>query len=66
MFKRCGLVGGSESLWGWALRVYAQTLVSAEETSSWLPLDQDVELSAPFPDHVRLDTAMLPTMMIMD
>ena len=56
--RRCGLIGESTSLWEWALRFYAQAPPSAEETlllaaclektvSSWLPLDQNVELSAP-------------------
>jgi hypothetical protein len=32
--RRCALVGGNMSLWGWALKVssYAQTLPTAEES----------------------------------
>jgi hypothetical protein len=43
----CGLVGGRVSLWGWTLMSYAHALPGEEERhSSWLPLDQDVELLA--------------------
>jgi hypothetical protein len=50
--RSCGLVRGNVSLWGWALRVSStQALPSAEETvSSWLPSNQDVELSASSPE----------------
>ena len=53
--RRYGLVGGSTSLWGQALRSYAQAPLHRREpppgclwktVSSWLPTDQDVELSA--------------------
>jgi hypothetical protein len=49
--RRCVLVGGSVSLWGWALEVssYAQTPPIVEQSVFWLPLGQDVELSAPSP-----------------
>ena len=44
--RRCGLVGGSMLLWGWALKSSAQTLPSAEEAFSWLPADASLLLSA--------------------
>ena len=42
--RRCGLVGGSASLWGWALRPPCSCL---EAVCSWLPSDKDLEFSAP-------------------
>ena len=61
LLEQGGFVGGSVSLGRWALRIpSAQALPSAELphpspqngslqniVSSWLPWDQDVELSAP-------------------
>jgi hypothetical protein len=53
--RRCGLVGGSASLWGWALRFWAQvpsvqkrlfSWLPAEDSLFWLSSDQDVELLA--------------------
>jgi hypothetical protein len=45
--KSCGLVGGSVSPYRWASRPYIFKLHLVWYTiSSWLPLDQDVELSA--------------------
>lgn len=37
-----------------------------ETVCSWLPVDQDIELSQLFQHHVCLDTAILPTMTVMD
>ena len=45
--RRCGLVVGSVSLWGWALRSFAQA--SHESVDFPLPLSQDAGLSAPVP-----------------
>jgi hypothetical protein len=46
--RRCGLVGGSASLWGWALRApKAQALSPSGLSLCWLPSNQDVELSVP-------------------
>jgi hypothetical protein len=52
--KKYGLVGGSVSLWGWALRSlcsgsaqYGGTWLLEEESSLLDAFDQDVELSAP-------------------
>ena len=42
--KRCGFVGGRVSLWGWALRSYAQALPSVEEPASCLLLLDHDEL----------------------
>ena len=50
MWYRCGLVWVNELLWGWALRSYVQAPPSVWKTVPfWLPLNQDVELSAPSP-----------------
>ena len=73
--RRCDFVGGSMSLYGWALRASsAQAPLSEEESLlvfCWkrvfflLPSDQDVEFSAP-PVSCLPTTAMLPVMMMMD
>jgi hypothetical protein len=74
--RRCGLVGvGVASLeWMWpcwrkyvTMGVSFETLLLAawKTVFSWLPLDQDIELSAPSP-YTCLDTAMLPALMLMD
>ena len=42
--RRCGLVGGSASLWGGLWDPPPSFLTTV---CSWLPLDEDVELSAP-------------------
>ena len=58
--RRCGLVRGNRSLWGWSLRFpSAQVPLSVEPdpppgylrkaVSSLLPLNQDVELSVHSP-----------------
>ena len=57
--RRYGLIGGSMLLGGVGFEFsYAQAPPTEEESllmdacgrvSSWMPLDQDVELSAPFP-----------------
>ena len=46
IIRRCGLVRGSESLWGWALREHPPSWLKMP-VLSWLQLAQDVELSAP-------------------
>jgi hypothetical protein len=66
--RLCGLVGGSMPLRKWTLRAHVcmVKLCSVwKPVSSWLPLDEDVELSLLQP-HICLQAAMLPTMMIMD
>jgi hypothetical protein len=35
--RRSGLVGGTSSLWTWALRSYDQALPSEERVFFWLP-----------------------------
>ena len=54
--KRCGLVGGSASLWGVGLSAMLKLYPGRRDpppdclqktVSSWLPLDQDLELMAP-------------------
>ena len=68
-WSRCGLVRGSVSLWKQAFEVLnAQGMpsVRTHPVSSCLPLNQDVELSAPSPAPCLLHTAILPAMMIMD
>jgi len=54
------------SLCRWALRdPNAHVLPRAvESVLSWLPSDQDVELSAPSPTPICLDTAILLTMIM--
>ena len=48
--RKYGLVGGNMPLYRQALRSpCAQVQPSVERVSSWLPLDQDVELSVPSP-----------------
>jgi hypothetical protein len=42
--RRCGLVRGSVSLWGWA---FETLLLSHVGACSRLTMDEDVELSAP-------------------
>jgi len=50
--RRYSLVGESVSLWGWALKSPMLKLYPVwKRPSSWLPLDQDVEL---LPHHVCL------------
>jgi hypothetical protein len=56
------------SLLGWALEVpsYAQAPPIMEETGFFLAAsDQDAELSALLQQHICLDAAMLPAMVIM-
>ena len=46
--RRCGLIGGTASLWGWAWRVPSAPALPPEGLSlSWLLSYQDVELLAP-------------------
>ena len=47
--RRCGLVGGSVSLWGRALRYPMLKLHPEWNSFLLMPADQDVELSAPSP-----------------
>ena len=74
IIRKCGLVGGSVSLWGQALRSYAQAPRSMEETfllvvylkkrvSSCLLSHQDKELWV-HPYRICLHTIMSPTMMV--
>jgi hypothetical protein len=50
-----------------SFEVSCDQAISSVVPSLPLPLtDQDVELSAPFQNHVFLHAAMLPTMMTMD
>ena len=43
--RRCGIVGGGLSLWGWALRFYVQASPSEEEAPSWRLLDASLLLT---------------------
>jgi hypothetical protein len=61
---RCDLVGGSVSLWGWSLRSLS-VLAAWKTVFSCLPLEQDVEFSAP-PAPRLLGCCHDPAMMIMD
>jgi hypothetical protein len=61
--RRCGLVGGTVSLWGVGFSVPP----SVEESVFWLPSEQDAKNSELFLQHpAYLDTAMFPAMMIVD
>ena len=71
--RRCGLVGGSVSLWRWALRshifIYVQAMPS-ETDHFLLSSDQDVEFSATSPAPClpvfhHIPNCHAPTMMIM-
>jgi len=54
----CGLVGG--------MGIETLLLTIWETVCSWLPLDEDVELSAPFPAPCLPGSCYSPTLMIMD
>jgi hypothetical protein len=47
--RKCGLVGGSMSLWGRALRSDTQATPSVVNSLFLMPSDEDVEFSAPSP-----------------
>ena len=48
--RRCGLVGGSVSLWGVGFEVsYVQAILNVAHTLLLLTLDENGELSAPSP-----------------
>jgi hypothetical protein len=62
--RRCGPVGGSVSLEAGFGVSGAQARPSASLSLFLLPVDTDVEISAPLQYHVYMSAAMLPAMMI--
>jgi hypothetical protein len=59
--RRCGLVGGSVSLWGWPLMFYAQAPPNAEE-SRLLVAYRRLSLAAAFQPRYRTLSSFSSTM----
>lgn len=67
LWKSCSLVGGSSPLCKWVLRSCMLRLHPVWNlVSPWLPLDQDVDVSATFPITLSGWRMSLSTMIIMD
>ena len=63
--QRCGLIGESVSLWGWALKSFSQALLSVRV--SQLPtVSQSRFKDYQLKHHICLHVIMLPAMMIME
>jgi hypothetical protein len=66
--RRCGLVGGSVTLWGWAMRDLPPSRLEASFFFFFFPFClQNKILNSQLPlHHDWLDASMLSTLMIMD